>query len=89
MPEESDTTEVLPHYKIPYSRCPKYDCHALTTAQLEEITLQAAKKAVELVKTEAYVATGTFVITKVGYIVGFTLISIIMYLTKAGIIEWK
>jgi hypothetical protein len=89
MPEEYHDSEVLPHHKIPYNRCPKYECHALTLEQVEEITDLAAKKAVELAKTEAYMVTGTFVITKAGYLIGFLLTGIALYLLKIGVIDIK
>lgn len=89
MQNEIPNGDLLPHHQIPYSKCPKYKCHALTTEQLEEITLKAAKKAVELAKTEAYMVTGNFVITKVGYLIGFILTGIALYLLKTGIIDIK
>ena len=89
MPSEYLDSEVLPHHKIPYSRCPKYECHALTIDQIEEITELAAKKAIELAKIEAYTVTGNFVITKIGYLLGFIITGVTLYLLKVGIIDIK
>lgn len=89
MPSEYLDSEVLPHHTIPYHRCPKYEYHTLTVEQVEEITSLAAKKAVELAKTEAYMVTGNFVITKVGYLIGFILTGIALYLLKTGILDIK
>lgn len=82
---EDDT--LCPYDRVPYDRCPKYEYHALTVDQVEEITTLAAKKAVELAKVEAYIVTGSFVITKMGYLVGFIITGVALYLLKIGVID--
>lgn len=92
-----EEVKMLSFTNIPYDKCPKYACHELTNAQIEEIVQRVAEKAahkaahraVELIKVEAYTATGSFVITKVGYVVGFLLLGIGTYLLKMGIIDIK
>ena len=74
---------------INFHNCPKYEKHELTTDQIKAITFEAAKLAVEMVKAEAITATGTFVITKLGYLVGVISLGLLLYLNRLGLIVWR
>lgn len=72
-----------------FQECPKYACHELTDAQIHTVAVAAAKVAIELVKEEAITATGTFVLSKVAYVVGLASLALLAYATKIGAIEWR
>jgi hypothetical protein len=70
-----------------FSQCPRYDKHELSDEQIEEIAERAAKKAIEMAKTEFYTDVGHTVINKFYWLVGIVVAGSFLWLNSKGFIK--
>ena len=67
-----------------FKLCPKFDRHDLTDEQIDQLTTNAAKKAVLLAKTEFYQGVGETVVNKLYWLVGVAAVGLLVLGIKMG-----
>jgi hypothetical protein len=70
-----------------FSLCPKFALHELTEEQIDEITTNAAQKAIELAKKDLYQGVGKAVVGWIFWIVGVAAIGLLVLAVKFGWIK--
>jgi len=64
--------------------CPRYDKHELSAEQIDLIATTAARKAVELAKTDMYNGIGKTVVNYIFWIVGIASVGLFVFAVKMG-----
>jgi hypothetical protein len=76
--------EAFSDMEASFRYCPKFDLHELSEEQIEDIASKAAKKAVELAKTDMYQGVGKAVVGWVFYVIGAAAIGLFVLGVKLG-----
>jgi hypothetical protein len=67
-----------------FSHCPRYDRHELSLEQIDELTTQAAIKAVNLAKENFYQGVGEQIINKIFWLIGLCAVGLLVAAIKMG-----